>query len=83
MDELFNIEHIIGEVAAVIALQYHLDPLYISEDQTEYEQFPEPPPVEEKKKPEGDDDGSQADEPPPDDGDGEEKKAPAFKPEEF
>jgi len=85
MDELFNIEHIIGEVAAVIAMQYHHDPLYIGEDEIEYEKFPEPVQVEEKKKPEGEE-GEEEAEPEAaaeEEGDGGEPKAPAFKPEDF
>jgi hypothetical protein len=51
MDELFNIEQFVGEVAAIISLQFHSEREFISEDQIVYEEFPEPPPVEEKPKP--------------------------------
>ena len=56
MDELFMIETIVGEVAAVISLQNQSEAEFMREDQIEYEKFPDPPPVEEKKKKEGEED---------------------------
>jgi hypothetical protein len=80
MDELFNIEAIIGEVAAIIGLQFKAEAEFIREDQVVYEKFPDPPPVEVKKAPvEGDEEAPE--EPPPED-EGE-KKAPDFKPEDY
>lgn len=81
MDELFNIESIIGEVAAIVGLQYEIKPEYIREDQIVYEEFPEPPPVEVKAAPaEGEEDAEE--QPPAEEEDGE-KKAPVFKPEDY
>ena len=37
MDELFNIEQIIGEVAGVLSLQFSVEKEFISEDQIVYE----------------------------------------------
>ena len=42
MDELFQIEKHIGEVAAIIGLQFQYEKEYIQEDEVEYEVFPEP-----------------------------------------
>jgi len=79
MDEFFNIESTLGEVKAIIGLQYHQDNEYVREDEIEYEKFPEAPVVEEKPKKEGDE---EEEEPPAEEEDGE-KKAPEFKKEEF
>jgi len=42
MDELFMIEKHIGEVQAVIGLQFNSDKEYIEEHEVQYEEFPEP-----------------------------------------
>jgi len=79
MDEFFNIEATIGEVKAVIGMQFTEDPEYIREDQIEWEKFPEAPVAVEKPKPaEGEEE-----EPPAEDGEEGEKKAPKFKKEDF
>ena len=54
MDELFAIEAIIGEVAAIIGLQFEKEEEFIREDLIEWEKFPEPVVVEAKPKAEGD-----------------------------
>ena len=82
MDELFGIEEVIGEVAAVIALQSNAEAEFIREDQIVYEKFPEPEPVEEKKKPAEGEEESGAEQEQPEE-DGEEKKKPAFNPAEY
>lgn len=82
MDELLSIEHYIGEVAAVIGLQFEQELEYIREDQIQYEKFPEPPPVQEKPKPaEGEEE--EEEQPPPEDEEEGETKKPAFKPEDY
>ena len=53
MDELFQIEATVGEVAAVIGLQFSSEPEFLSDDQIEYEKFPEPVVEEVKEKAEG------------------------------
>jgi len=79
MDEFFNIEHFIGEVAAVIGFQYVAEPDHPAPDDEEWEVFPEPPPVEEKPK-KADGEGSEEEEAQAEEAgeEGEEKKAPAF-----
>ena len=42
MDELFNIEKHIGEIQAVIGLQFNSEKEYIEDYEVEYEVFPEP-----------------------------------------
>lgn len=42
MDELFMIEKYLGDVAAVIGLQFNLDKDKEDENDIEYEVFPEP-----------------------------------------
>ena len=49
MDELFNIESVIGEAAAIIGLQFKVEAEFIREDQIKYHQFPKKPPVKVKK----------------------------------
>ena len=80
MDELFGIENIIGEVAAVISLQYKVEQELLIEDHVQYEKFPTPPQVQEKAKT-GDED--EEEEEPPAEEEGEEPKEPVFKPENF
>jgi hypothetical protein len=58
MDELFQIEATVGEVAAIIGLQFLEEPEFLSDDQIEYEKFPEPV-VEEEKPKTGDEDGEE------------------------
>jgi len=79
MDEFFSIEGILGEVKAIIGLQFHEEPEYIRDDQIEWEKFPEQPVVAEKPKPA---EGEEEEPPAEEEGDGE-KKAPAFKKEDF
>jgi hypothetical protein len=86
MDELFMIEKHIGEVQAIVGLQFESEREYIDENEVEYEVFPEPEIVEVKKKPAGGEDGEEAEaepEAPADGGDDGEKKKPAFKVEEY
>ena len=61
MDEFFCIESIIGEVAAVIGLQYEFQPELDYQSNIEYEKFPEPvvTVVENKKPAEGEEDEEQ------------------------
>lgn len=78
MDELFQVERHIGEVQAVIGLQFNSEKEYIEEYEVQYEEFPEPEVVE-VKRPEGEE-GEEAEQPPAEE---EEKKAPAFKVEDW
>jgi hypothetical protein len=39
MDELFSIETILGEVKAVVGLQYEVEPLLEDESSIKYEEF--------------------------------------------
>ena len=55
MDELFSVEKHIGDVCAVIGLQFHYDKDKEDENEIEYEQFPEPEPVQVKPKVDGED----------------------------
>ena len=83
MDELFMIEKKIGEVQAVVGLQFEKEKEYIEDNEVEYEVFPEPDVVEVKKKPageEGEEGEPPVEEPPAEEG---EKKAPAFKVEDW
>lgn len=78
MDELFQIERNIGEVAAVISLQTEAEPTQFTEEK--WEEF-EPEPVVEVKKPELDEDGNPIEEEaPPED---EEPAKPKWNPAEF
>lgn len=45
MDELFMVEKHIGEVCAVVGLQFNYEKEYIEEHEVEYESFPDPEPV--------------------------------------
>lgn len=56
MDELFMIEKHIGEVQAIIGLQFNSEKEYIEEYEVQYEEFPEPEPLPEKSKVEGEED---------------------------
>lgn len=51
MDELFAIEHYIGDVKGIISLQSEAERNFILDEEIQYEKFPEPPPpvVKEKK----------------------------------
>ena len=49
MDELFGIEKHIGEVQAIIGLQFNSEKEYVEEYEIEYEVFPEPEVVEVKR----------------------------------
>ena len=49
MDEFFNIEKYIGEIIAIIGLQFNYEKEYIEDNEVEYEVFPEPEPVVVKK----------------------------------
>jgi hypothetical protein len=55
MDELFGIEKHIGEVQAIISLQFNYEKEYTEEHEIEYEAFPEPEPVEIKPRGDGED----------------------------
>lgn len=78
MDELFQIERNIGEVAAIISLQSEAEPTLFEPDQ--FEEF-EPEPVVEKKQVELDEDGNPIEEEaPPEE---EEAKKPKWNPAEF
>jgi hypothetical protein len=55
MDEFFNIEKSIGEVVAVIGLQFNYEKEYIEDNEIEYESFPEPEVVVVKKPVDGED----------------------------
>ena len=79
MDEFFMIEKNIGEVQAVMGLQFNYEKEYMEESEVEYEQFPEPPPVEVKRKGENEDEEEQ-EQPPADE---EEKQAPKFRVEDY
>lgn len=88
MDELFAIEHVIGEVKGIISLQSDTEPNFLREEDIEYEVFPEPEPEVEKPKKydedgneivdEGEDGDAAAEEENPD-----EPKVPKFKPEDY
>lgn len=81
MDELFSIEGIMGEVKAVIGLQFVAELEYVIEDQIEFEKFAPKAVVEaKKKKEEGDEEEEEEEAPPEDDG---EKPIPKFDPSEF
>lgn len=80
MDELFAIERSLGDVQAVIGLQFNSEKEYIDEDEVEYEKFEATAtPRKEEAKPaqEGEEGGEQ---PPAEGGD---KKKSAFKPEDY
>ncbi len=64
MDELFMLEKHIGEVCAIIGLQFNYEKELIEEHEIQYEAFPEEPVVEEKPKVEGEE-GEEAEEQPP------------------
>lgn len=88
MDELFAIEHVIGEVKGVISLQSDTEPNFIREEDKEHEVFPEPEPPKEKEK-KFDEDGNEIVEE-GEDGEGaegeenpDEPKVPKFKPEDY
>ena len=53
MDELFTVERHIGEVQAVIGLQFNSEKEYVEEDDVEWEQFEveQPPAKKEEPKP--------------------------------
>jgi hypothetical protein len=80
MDELFMIEKNIGEVQAVIGLQFNSDKEYIEEYEIEYEVFPEPEVVEVKKRGEGEEGEEEQEQPPAEDG---EAKKTAFRVEDW
>ena len=81
MDELFQIEATVGEVAAIIGLQFQEEPEFLSDDQIEYEKFPEPAAEEAKQAPA--DGEEEAEEPPAEDAGEGEAKAPEFKKEDY
>jgi len=83
IDELFTIERNIGEVQAVIGLQFNSEKEYTDEDEIEYERFEvAETPRKDDAKPVGD--GEEASEQPPaEDPAAAAKKKSAFKPEEW
>ena len=86
MDELFMIEKHIGEVQAIVGLQFMTEREYIEDNEVEYEVFAEPEVVEVKKRPAGGEDGEEGEpveEAPADGGEDGEKKVPKFKVEEY
>ena len=81
MDEIFEIEKTIGEIIAIIGLQFNYDKEYVDESEIVYEQFPEP--VVEEKKQQLDENGEPVEqEEAKEEEEGEEKK-PKFKPEDY
>ena len=74
MDELFQIERNLGEVQAIIGLQFNSEKEYIEEYEIQYEEFPEPEPV--VAKPRGEGEEEEQEQPPVEE---EEKKEPAYK----
>lgn len=81
MDELFMVEKHIGDVAAVIGLQFYLDKDKEEEGDIVYEEFPEPEVKQVKPRGEGEE-GDEAPEEQPPAEEGEEKK-PVFKVEDY
>lgn len=82
MDELFSIEAILGEVKAVVGLQYEAELEYVRESQIEYEHF-EPKPEPEAKPPKGEDEQSEAADGGAGSENGDEPKIPKFDPSTF
>lgn len=84
MDELFMIEKHIGEVQAIVGLQFDTEKEYIEENEVEYEVFQQREVVVQKKKPVGED-GEEAEAEPeaPADADDGDKKKPAFRVEDW
>jgi hypothetical protein len=80
MDELFCIEKVIGEVAAVISLQYKEEETNFTEDK--FEEFVKPVVVEKPVKKEGEEGEEEAEEAPPVEEEGEAAK-PKWDPSEF
>ena len=85
MDELFMIEKHIGEVQAIVGLQFDTQKEYIEEHEVEYEVFEEPEVVQVVKKPVGEDgeEGGEPEQEAPADGEDGEKKKPAFRVEDW
>lgn len=81
MDEFFLIESIVGEVKAVISLQFKEEQDFIDEKTLQFEKFPEKVVEEVKPKAEGEED--EEEEQPPAEEDDEEKKKPVFNKEDF
>ena len=81
MDEFFCIEATLGEVKAIIGHQFLLEQEYVRPDDIQYEVFPEEPVAEVKPKKEGDEE--EEEQPPAEEDEDGEKKAPAFKKEEY
>jgi len=79
MDEMFQIEKNIGEIAAVIGLQYTTEPTTFTDDQ--WEEFAEPE-VKETKARVVNEDGEEEAEPVPEP-EGDEPKGPSWNPAEF
>ncbi len=78
MDEFFNIEKYLGEIIAVIGLQFNYEKEFLEENEVEYEVFPEPEPVIIKK--ELDEDGNEIEPPAQQEEEEGENKKPKFKP---
>ena len=79
MDELFAVEKLVGEVAAVISLQFKEEETNFVEERVEV--FEKPEPVEKPPKAEGEEGEEEEAEPAPAEEEGEAKKA-EFKPED-
>ena len=60
MDEFFNIEKSIGEISAVIGLQFNYEKEYIEDGEIEYEVFPDPEPVVVRKREDGEENEEEA-----------------------
>lgn len=84
MDELWAIERNIGEVQAVIGLQFNSEKEYLDEDEIDWERFDisQTPRTEQAKPVEGDEAAAES-QPPAEDPAAAVKKKNAFKPEDF
>ncbi len=82
MDELFAVQRHIGEVQAVIGLQFNSEKEYIDEDDVEWEQFEveQPPAKKEEVKPVAEGEEPPAEQPPAEEA---AKPKNAFKPEDW
>ncbi len=82
MDELFTVERHIGEVQAVIGLQFNSEKEYVEEDDVEWEQFEveQPPAKKEEPKPVAEGEEPPAEQPPAEEA---AKPKNAFKPEDW
>ena len=82
MDELFSIERNIGEVQAVIGLQFNSEKEYLEEDEIEYERFDVEVTPRQESKPVAEGEEAQAEQPPAEDAAAAAKKS-SFRPEDW